>query len=418
MRFLHVADIHLDTSFAGRSETVRRRLREASRDALRHAVDVALREDVDAVLIAGDLFDGDRLSFQTERFLMEQVGRLGDHGITVVYATGNHDPGSATDGPRSLPWPPNVVTAGDATPKRIEIPARGGGIAGYVHAIGHDTAREERDLARLLPRPEGALPEIGLLHTQVHASRGADQHGSYAPSDLAYLRRSGHDYWALGHVHVPQELSSDPPIWYSGSLQGRSHGEPGEHGALLVDLSDRGSPVVSFRQLAPIRWETLKVGDLEAVQSFDALTGHVSTIWREARSSDPGLPATEWMVRVVFEGPCALWAELQREEDVDTLSVELRDVLGVMDIVVQTAGVHPVIPLEEHRARTDVLAEALRLIDEVREGRAELPQVSADDLAGAPGTTPEAVQAYVRALLEGMDGELAARMLEGEGRRP
>ncbi len=76
MRFLHVADVHLDTSFAGRSEAVRRRLREASREAFRRAVDVALQEEVDAVLIAGDLFDGDRLSFETERFLLEQVGRL------------------------------------------------------------------------------------------------------------------------------------------------------------------------------------------------------------------------------------------------------------------------------------------------------------------------------------------------------
>jgi len=93
MRFLHIADVHLDTSFAGRSEEVRARLREASRQAFRNAVDLAIREDVHALLIAGDLFDGDRLSFQTERFLLEQVGRLNDQGISVVYATGNHDPG-------------------------------------------------------------------------------------------------------------------------------------------------------------------------------------------------------------------------------------------------------------------------------------------------------------------------------------
>ena len=65
MRFLHVADVHLDTSFSGRSEAVRRRLRDASREAFRRAVDLAIREDVHAFLIAGDLFDGERLSFQT-----------------------------------------------------------------------------------------------------------------------------------------------------------------------------------------------------------------------------------------------------------------------------------------------------------------------------------------------------------------
>ena len=98
MRFVHLADVHLDTSFAGRSATVRRRLREASREAFRRTADLAIREDANALLIAGDLFDGDRLSFQTERFLLEQMRRLEQHGVAVVYATGNHDPGSPLSG--------------------------------------------------------------------------------------------------------------------------------------------------------------------------------------------------------------------------------------------------------------------------------------------------------------------------------
>ena len=106
MRFLHVADVHLDTSFAGRSDSARRRLRDASRQAFQAAVDLAIREDVHAFLVAGDLFDSERLSFSTERFLLEQAHRLGDHGITVVYATGNHDPGSPEVGPRHCPGPP------------------------------------------------------------------------------------------------------------------------------------------------------------------------------------------------------------------------------------------------------------------------------------------------------------------------
>ncbi|MEX2473357.1 MAG: metallophosphoesterase [Gemmatimonadota bacterium] len=415
MRFLHVADVHLDTSFAGRSEAVRRRLREASREAFRRAVDVALQEEVDAVLIAGDLFDGDRLSFETERFLLDQVGRLGDHGITVVYATGNHDPGSVAGGPRALPWPPNVVTATDATPKRVVIAGRGGGTAGYVNTIGHETAREERDLSRLLPRPEGERPEVGLLHTQVHASAGAEQHGAYAPSDLAFLRRAGYDYWALGHIHLPQELSTDPPVWYSGSLQGRTHGEQGDHGALLVDLGDRHAPVVSFRPLASVRWETVRVGDLDAVRSLDALVGHVAAVWRDTRASDPGAPGTEWMIRVELAGPCPLWSELQRDEDVGTLVTELRDLLGVLDVTVSAAGVHPVIALDEHRTRRDVLGEALRLAQRLRDGSATLPDVVADDLAGAPGASREAVDDYVRSLLDGVDGEIAARLLEDAG---
>jgi len=415
MRFLHLADVHLDTSFSGRSEAVRQRLRAAGLDAFRRAVDVALQEQVDAVLVAGDLFDGDRLSFHTERYLIEQAARLGDQGITVVYATGNHDPGSVSGGPRALRWPPNVVTVPDATPIRVEIPSRTGGTAGYVSAIGHESAREERDLSRLLPPPEGVHPEVALLHTQVHASTGAERHGVYAPSDLAYLRRAGFDYWALGHVHVPQELSADPPICYAGSLQGRNHGEQGEHGALLVDLSDRSAPQVLFRPLAQIRWETLVVGALDGLRSFDGLVSHVVATWERTRATSPGAPGTEWMLRVSLEGPSPLWAELQKDEDRDTLAAEIRDLLGALDVIVVATAAHPPIDLDEHRARTDVLGTALRLANEIRSGRASLPGVQAEDLAIGAAASGDALEAYVRSLLAGADGTLAARLLEDSG---
>jgi len=411
MRFVHVADVHLDTSFAGRSQVVRRRLRDASREALRRAVDLAIREDVNAFLIAGDLFDGDRLSFQTERFLLEQMGRLGDHDITVVYATGNHDPGAPDTGPRPLPWPANVRVASDATPQRILVTDDVGEPVGYVTAVGHASVRESRDLSRLLPRPAGELPEVALLHTQVHSSLGARDHNAYAPSELTFLLRSGYDYWALGHVHVRQELAVDPPVWYPGSSQGRTHTDTGERGALLVDLSDRDAPAVSFRSLAPVRWETITVDHLDGARSLDELERQVEAAWRSTREADPGRNGVEWMVRVVLQGPCPLWQELRVEENVDFMASQIGTALGVLDVVLLTDAVHPVVPIEEHRARTDVLGEALRLSEAIRRGEEQLTGLSASTLAHIP-SDDASLRAYVQALLEGSGGELAARLLE------
>jgi hypothetical protein len=412
MRFLHVADVHLDTSFAGRSAEVRARLREASREAFRNAVDVAIREDVHALLIAGDLFDGDRLSFQTERFLLEQAERLGDHRITVVYATGNHDPGSSETGPRRIAWPRSVRVAADAVPRRILIHDHGGQAVGYVTAIGHDSASVAEDLSRLMPMPSRDLPEVALLHTQVHSSAGADQHHAYAPSELGWLRRAGYDYWALGHVHVRQELCEDPPIWYAGSSQGKSHADQGERGALLVDLSDRSHPAVAFRALAPVRWETLDVGRLDGVGTLDELERHIHGAWRARREGDPGSSGTEWMVRVVLSGPCPLWAELRRVENLEMLASELVGILGALDVTVVADGVHPVLPIEEHRLRTDVLGEALRLAEAVRRGERTLMHVDAASLAGHGSGDPAALRAYVRRLLSDVDGEIAAQLLD------
>jgi DNA repair protein SbcD/Mre11 len=416
MRFVHVADVHLDTSFAGRSEKVRQRLRDASRDAFRRAVDLAIREDVHAFLIAGDLFDGERLSFRTERFLLDEAARLADHGITVVYATGNHDPGSpSASGPRPLAWPPNVRVASDATPERYLVSDAAGQPVGYVTTAGHATASEARDVSRLLPRPAGELPEVGLLHTQVHSSLGADEHHPYAPSELSFLLRAGYDYWALGHVHTRQMLADDPPIWYAGSLQGRTHADRGERGALLVDLTDRDAPAVSFRALAPVRWETVEVERLEGVTTLDELERQVQLVWEATREADPGASGTEWMVRVVLTGPCPLWSELRTEEDRDLLSRELAELLGALEVAVVAEGVHPVLSLDEHRARVDVLGEALRLAGALRRGETRLRGLEPGDLAGAGSDDAAVVERYVRGLLDGIEGEIAACLLEGPG---
>src|SRR5690606_5228479 len=239
----------------------------------------------------------------------------------------------------------------------------------------------------------------------------------YAPSDLAYLRRAGFDYWALGHVHVPQALSADPPVWYAGSLQGRGHGEPGERGAMLVVLGQRDGPEVTLHPLASVRWETVRVCGLDDVRALEGLEARGRAAWKAARAGDPGAPGTEWMLRVALEGPCPLWAELRVEEDRALLARELRDRLGVLDVVVVATDVHPVIDLEEHRGRMDVRGEALRLAEEVRAGRTELPGVRPEDLAGIQGPERERHDEWVRALLSGADGELAARLLERDALR-
>ena len=411
MRFVHVADVHLDTSFPGRSEAVRRRLREASREAFRASVDLAIREDAQAFLVAGDLFDSERLSFSTERFLLEQAHRLADHGITLVYATGNHDPGSPEQGPRPLAWPPNVRAVTDGTPQRIAIRGPEGRVVGHVTAVGHTTSREREDLSRRLPRPHGELPEVALLHTQVHATPESEAHHVYAPSELTYLTRAGYDYWALGHVHVRQVLSEDPLVVYPGNLQGRTHTDTGPRGCYLVDLTTRTTPALSFRPLAPVRWETVRVGALEGADSLDRLERRISAAWNGIRGEEPVPQGTEWMVRVILEGPTPLWKELRREEDRDLLARELRELLGVLDVVVVADGVHPVVSVEEHRKRTDVLGEALRLLEAVRRGEERIPGLDPGELGGLPVDDPRIMERYVRQLLEGAEGELTARLL-------
>ena len=421
MRFLHIADVHLDTPFAGRSDEVRRRLREASREALRRAVSCALAERVHAVLLAGDLFDGERLSFQTERFLLDELGRLDEAGIPLIYASGNHDPGRDAQRTRPLAWPPSVELVGDGAPRRITVTDADGRDVGHVTAAGHASRRETGDLAAAFPPArEQSLPHVALLHTQVVGSRGADEHEPYAPCDLLRLLASGHDYWALGHVHLRQQLADTPAIHYPGNLQGRTHRESGPKGGLLVELGARGARArVEFRPCAPVRFETVAVRGIEDADSLERLIARMRGSWEDARRDDPGEPGTDWIARFRFSGGTPAWRRLGQEEERIQLAHEIVDELGLLDAEVQATALHPVVRVDEHRARMDVLGAALRLLDDVRAGRASVPGLQAEELAGLDHPDAADAVAYVRELLADADGELVARMLEStSGRRP
>jgi hypothetical protein len=155
----------------------------------------------------------------------------------------------------------------------------------------------------------------------------------------------------------------------------------------------------------------VEVDRLEGVTSLDQLERHVQVSWRTLRDTDPGSTGTEWMIRVILKGPCPLWSELRTDEDRDLLASELREILGGLDVVVIADAVYPALSVDEHRLRTDVLGEILRLSDAARRGETKL-EFDVSNLVGLTSDDPAAAESYARSLLDGADGELASRMLE------
>ncbi len=420
MRFLHLADIHLDTLFHGRSRYLRERLRQAVFSALSRGVDVALDEEVDALLLAGDLFDGERLSFKSERLLARELDRLAQARIPVFYATGNHDPGQGTAERGRIHWPEHVTVFDGPGPRTVEV-HRGSRLVGRITGAGHATPGESRDLSRSFPAgdaPGDRVPAAALLHTQVGGARSEERHEPYAPSELSHLVSSGYDYWALGHVHQRQMLSRVPGVHYPGNIQGRNPRETGPKGGLLVELvPGGGEPGVEFVELAPIRWETLRVTGLEDVRHLDGLIRKVSQAWREERSQDPGRPGTEWVVRVEVGGPTHLHRELRRSEDLETLEVELTSRLEVLHTEVRAGGIRPKVDPAPLLERQDPVGEAIRLVRALADGEEDpLAELGIDpaELAAVEGEDRDVVRRYVEELLASGDQELAARFMDEE----
>lgn len=422
MKFLHLADIHLDTPFEGRSLTLRRRLREATREAFTRGLAYAQAAKVDAVMVAGDLFDGSTFTLQTEYFLIEQITHLTEQGIAFFYATGNHDPGTPGSPALQFPWPPGAHVFARDQAKTCDV-FRDGRLVGTVTGIGHATHREARDLSVFLtPPPARQVPAVALLHTQVVGAGRADDHDRYAPSTLENLRSAGFDYWALGHIHLPQALEEQPGIHYPGNPQGRSPRETGTRGGLLVELEGPNVPPRIERvPLGRIRWEVLQLADLDEVKDVHALIQHIERAWLAARRSDPGLPDTEWIVRIELAGASPVAQRLREPENKDDLESTVSDVLNLLDVEVRAGALFPPMPTDLFRGRQDAVGEIFRLLDTLTENEAASQNLSqrlgltAADLKGLPHDNPEHLEAYVAELLNHADRLLAQRFIRRGG---
>lgn len=417
VRLLHLADVHLDTAFDGRSAPLREHLRSALRTAFERAVDCALDEEVHAVLIAGDLFDNDRLSVATEAFLVEQVGRLDEGGIDTVYVTGNHDPGGSGYRAARIDWPDHFHHVDTRSPETIALTGPDGTTRVTVVAAGHVDAHEEVNLAARFPEVDGPEPTVGLLHAHVTSADRVEAHDRYAPCTVEDLRATGYDYWALGHVHTRQQVDDEAHAWYPGNLQGRTPRETGARGGLLVTLRpDRGTDRrrCEFRPFAPTRWEHLTVDDLEEADTVRALVQKARAAHREtARDA----VASDWLLRVTLRGPCPMAGELSAPGQVEELEQVMAERLpgSIRDVEVRTSHLTPPVDVDAFRGETHLAGEVLSLLDAARTDDAVLEAVAPDVLAGVSDDDPEPRRTYLRSLLDGLDREAVARLVEEDG---
>ena len=304
MKILHTADIHLDSplrSLALREPGLRDRIQTASRTALTRIVDVALAEDVAALLIAGDLFDGAERSARTAAFLALQLDRLRERGIRVFYIKGNHDAENPLTGELSLP---DNVHVFDGRGSKVQL---ADGL--WIHGVSFSGRHAPNSLLPKFPAPvEGAI-NIAMLHTSLG---GAEGHDPYAPCSVGELTAAGFDYWALGHVHRRQVHSQAPWVVMPGMPQGRDIGESGPKSATLVTIGDTigikevTTSAVEFRQVQIDATETESDDDLREV------------LRRRLREMAGNLESDSAVIRLVLTGRTPRRWQILRDQDVWT----------------------------------------------------------------------------------------------------
>lgn len=278
-------------------------LRLATRVALRNLVEAAVDEVVDAVLLAGDIYDGDWPHYGTGVHFVSEMGRLREAGIPVVIVAGNHDAESKLT--KSLRLPTNVHVLDTRKPETVTFDE----IGLAVHGQGYATPAVLDDLSAGYPAPIGDMINVGLLHTSADGRPG---HEPYAPCNVNALTRHGYDYWALGHVHRREVLSTDPPIVFPGNLQGRGLRETGPKGAMLIELGQDGIATFEHRALDCVRWELIEV-DATACAGRDDVCERVATAVREAaRGAGDRLLAVRVAITGVSEAHSTLAVDSER----------------------------------------------------------------------------------------------------------
>ena len=258
LSFVHAADLHLDSPFTGISgidPELGERLAKATFQAYEAIIELCMAEEVDFLLIAGDVYDSADKSLYAQVKFIEGLRKLETAGIQVFICHGNHDP---LDGwSASLKWPGNVhVMSGDGA-KAVEF-KKEGKTAAVIVGMSYQKQHITKNLVRDFPKKEEDWPfTIGLLHCSVGSN---PEHAPYAPCTLQDLRETGYDYWALGHIHTPSIVCKEAPaVIYPGNPQGRHPGEPGKRGCCLVDVFSGGAVSTEFIETDSVRWHIREI---------------------------------------------------------------------------------------------------------------------------------------------------------------
>lgn len=363
-RFVHSADLHLDSPFTGLKssvpEHVAKSLRQATFDAYENIVDLCITEGVDALLIAGDVYDGADRSLRAQRRFIEGLDRLHKNGIRSFVCHGNHDP---LDGWEArLRYPPSCHRFGSKF-QAVEVFENEPGRA-VVHGVSYPTRNVKRNLVRRMGRVDPLFFNVGLLHANVDNDAN---HLAYAPCTLSDLADTGVDYWALGHVHTRRVLNTQSPtVVYPGNPQGRHLNETGARGVYLATVDESGRIGLEFRPVDTVRWERLIV-DIAGTGTEQNLLDDLHRRVGEALEQGEG---RSLVLRMTLSGRGGLHRFLRQPGSIDDLTDELNRASADLHpfawcerIEDRTAGPFD---REERLQGSDFVADLLRLCDQTK----------------------------------------------------
>lgn len=225
MKIIHCADIHLDSKLSANLDKEKARKRKGEiLHTFERMISFAAQNEVSAILLAGDVFDGKRISQTVKNAVIYAISQ--HPRIQFFYLKGNHDRDSFIEELDGFPdnlklfgheWKSYELAEGQVVITGLELNSQNNGTC--YHSLVLDTEKFN----------------IVMLHGQESEGNKADKAEIIR---LKQLRDKSIDYLALGHIHRYKSEKLDQRGWYCypGCLEGRGFDECGEHGFVLLDI--------------------------------------------------------------------------------------------------------------------------------------------------------------------------------------
>ncbi|WP_181767852.1 exonuclease SbcCD subunit D [Streptomyces albidus (ex Kaewkla and Franco 2022)] len=304
MRLLHTSDWHLGRSFHRIS------LLDAQRDFLDHLLATVEEQRVDAVAVAGDVYDRAVPPLAAVELFDTALHRLAELGVPTVMISGNHDSARRLGVGSGLMEHAGVHLRTDpqgcGTP--VLLSDEHGDVAFYglpyleptlvraalgAESTGHTSVLEAamgRVRADLEGRPPGTR-SVALAHAFVHGGESSDSERDITVGGVASVPASvfdGVDYAALGHLHGCQRITDR--VRYSGSPLAYSFSETAHRKSMwLIDLDAEGA-VTSERVTCPVPRPLARLrGTLDDLLEDSAHAQHEES-WVEVTLTDSARP--------------------------------------------------------------------------------------------------------------------------------
>jgi DNA repair exonuclease SbcCD nuclease subunit len=363
IRFIHCADLHIDSPFRGLSEVYpdfKGIICQSTYLSFSRIVERAIKEAVDCVLISGDIYNSAEKSLQAQIKFRNELKRLSDAGIPSFLVCGNHDPLDSWSA--SLTWPDKVTIFGGDKVERFPL-VKEGRIIANIFGISFPVRNVNDNLALRFEHHKDNVPAIGLLHSNTGKNTG---HKPYAPASIEDLCSKAIDYWALGHVHKHVVLKEkDPAIVYPGNSQAINATESGAKGCCLVTLYPGSECDIKFIPTDIFRYQSVTM-DISGLSSLDALINSIKAKCENVLNETDGRHA---IIRLSLKGRTDLHKELRKVNNISDLLDQVRDCLEGREpwiwlekIILKTAGTYDI---ETLREGANFISDLLCLYDDL-----------------------------------------------------